>query len=566
MDYEFEEDGKIDEMLRSIKRWEKAAKRERGKEPYIELSVCDMYKIDIDISNGSLESFVRKADKILKAKVQYLPAESYKNHFSGCAQRQMDDILRIGEKEAWSKLKADEGSDTEGGERVLKFPKNSSKSIRISEGIEKNFLDTPSEEIIDFSKMLHDIILDKGASEAEVKTRVYLAKEIYADSLGTNIVQDHSRFMAQMKACIFVEDREDRKLEMNERVGAFGGAELLKRLERPAVDCASNLSEKCNLFKNVNHTVGDFVFRSGVYPIILTGSIAGTSIHESGVGHLTEASRFVGTADTSLVITQNIEKKYAIDELTIIDDSQMLFNGLRPFSWYKYDNEGVEGKKTYLIKDGILTGLLHTKESAGTLEQKHGIKTELTGNARCSNTVEDDLFENYDAEQEYEPESRMSTLSILPYSGGMSLEEMKEEIAGKGLLLSGHGSGGVFTDSAQGVISFQEMYFVDRNAELVPVKGFYSPKLKLRPRVTINADVQSFMLKIKHIGNKSTVCFEDAYCGADSGYIPQSISSPSLLLDGVSINIQEPSGRDKMPIVPYDKWEPVNKFGARKVA
>ena len=47
------------------------------------------------------------------------------------------------------------------------------------------------------------------------------------------------------------------------------------------------------------------------------------------------------------------------------------------FGAFKYDDEGVASHKTLLIKDGVVTGLMHNRETA----QK--FKAEPTGNARA---------------------------------------------------------------------------------------------------------------------------------------------------------------------------------------
>jgi TldD protein len=59
-----------------------------------------------------------------------------------------------------------------------------------------------------------------------------------------------------------------------------------------------------------------------------------------------------------------------------------IFDGAAPEGHrgsYFYDDEGTPATKTQLIKDGILVGRLHSRETAGKLEETP------TGNARCLN-------------------------------------------------------------------------------------------------------------------------------------------------------------------------------------
>lgn len=87
----------------------------------------------------------------------------------------------------------------------------------------------------------------------------------------------------------------------------------------------------------------------------------------------------------------------------------------------EFDDEGTKSTKTYLIKDGILSGRLHSSLTADSL------KEEVTGNARALNF-------------EFEPIVRMTTTYIV--AGEKSKEELISEIK-EGILIEDikHGSG-----------------------------------------------------------------------------------------------------------------------------
>jgi TldD protein len=73
------------------------------------------------------------------------------------------------------------------------------------------------------------------------------------------------------------------------------------------------------------------------------------------------------------VLMNNLGKKIGSDVVTFYDDGTI--NGA--FGSFKYDDEGVPTHKTLLIKDGVVTGLMHNRETA----QKFDV--EPTGNARA---------------------------------------------------------------------------------------------------------------------------------------------------------------------------------------
>ncbi|HTY74686.1 MAG TPA: TldD/PmbA family protein, partial [Candidatus Nanoarchaeia archaeon] len=108
--------------------------------------------------------------------------------------------------------------------------------------------------------------------------------------------------------------------------------------------------------------------RGGSFPVVLGPNVVGVFVHEA-FGHLAEADLALAGG----VLNQNLGKKIGSDLVTFFDDGTL--DGA--FGSFKYDDEGVEAKKTLLIKDGVVTGLLHNRETA----QKFGV--DPTGNARA---------------------------------------------------------------------------------------------------------------------------------------------------------------------------------------
>ena len=108
--------------------------------------------------------------------------------------------------------------------------------------------------------------------------------------------------------------------------------------------------------------------KGGTFPVVLGPNVVGVFVHEA-FGHLAEAD----LALSGGVLSNNLGKKIASDLVTFYDDGTI--NGA--FGSFKYDDEGVPAQKTLLIKDGVVTGLMHNRETA----QK--FNAEPTGNARA---------------------------------------------------------------------------------------------------------------------------------------------------------------------------------------
>jgi len=110
--------------------------------------------------------------------------------------------------------------------------------------------------------------------------------------------------------------------------------------------------------------------KGGKSPVVLGPNVVGVFVHEA-FGHLAEAD----LALSGGVLANNLGKKIASDVVTFYDDGTI--DGA--FGSFRYDDEGVPTQKALLIKDGVVTGLMHNRETA----QK--FNAEPTGNARAEN-------------------------------------------------------------------------------------------------------------------------------------------------------------------------------------
>jgi TldD protein len=108
--------------------------------------------------------------------------------------------------------------------------------------------------------------------------------------------------------------------------------------------------------------------RGGTFPVVLGPNVVGTLVHEA-FGHLAEADLTLAGS----VLSDKLGKKVASKAVTFYDDGTV--NGA--FGSFKYDDEGVQAQKTLLVKDGVLVGLMHNRETAQQLS------AHPTGNARA---------------------------------------------------------------------------------------------------------------------------------------------------------------------------------------
>lgn len=110
--------------------------------------------------------------------------------------------------------------------------------------------------------------------------------------------------------------------------------------------------------------------RGNTYTVVIDPILTGLFVHEA-FGHLSEADMAYENPD--LLEVMSLGRRFGPADLQIFDGAAP--SGHR--GSYFYDDEGTPATTTQLIEDGVLVGRLHSRETAGKLEETP------TGNARC---------------------------------------------------------------------------------------------------------------------------------------------------------------------------------------
>jgi len=184
-----------------------------------------------------------------------------------------------------------------------------------------------------------------------------MGTNFFVNSEGTSIQQDKLYVWARITASaetggVFTFSREE--------IGSTAGYELFD--EQIPEELGKKVAQRAVQQLTAKAPKG------GKSQVVLGPNVVGVFVHEA-FGHLAEAD----LALSGDLLSSNMGKKIGSDLVTFYDD------GTIPgaFGTFKYDDEGVPAHKTMLIKDGVVTGLMHNRYTA----QKFG--AEPTGNARA---------------------------------------------------------------------------------------------------------------------------------------------------------------------------------------
>ncbi|HHT68717.1 MAG TPA: TldD/PmbA family protein [Firmicutes bacterium] len=195
--------------------------------------------------------------------------------------------------------------------------------------------------------------------------------------------------------------------ENKDQMGISKGVSYFADLERSMDYFHKEISKNVAFVRDAEKVV------PGEYPVLLSPEATGIFTHES-FGHKSESDFMVG--DEAMRAEWALGKRVGQDLLNIIDDGTITGTGYTLF-----DDEGTKGRRTDIIRSGLLTGRLHSVPTSVALEEG------LTGNARA-------------VDFEFEPIVRMTTTYI--EKGTRPLEDIIAEMdTGIYLETLKHGSG-----------------------------------------------------------------------------------------------------------------------------
>ncbi len=232
--------------------------------------------------------------------------------------------------------------------------------------------------------------------------------------------------------------------------------------------------------------------QGGKYTVVLDPSMTGLFIHEA-FGHLSEADGIYENEKLKNVMV--LGSRFGAPELTVTDGA--ITPGLH--GSYRYDDEGTPAGKTTLIKEGILTGRLHSRETAGAMGET------ALGNARAIS-------------YQYAPIVRMTNTCIEP--GNSRFEEMVKDVP-NGLYI--RGTRGGTTMKEMFTFAAQEAFMI-RNGEIAErVRG-----------VVMMGNLFETLKNIDAIGNDFQWRF--GTCGkGGQAMIPAGMGGPSIRIQNVVV-------------------------------
>lgn len=331
----------------------------------------------------------------------------------------------------------------------------------------------------------------------------------YVNTEGTTIVDDHPLYSIQMKAWARAED-----------------GMLLDNTASFYARSVEDLPDRSRLESAVDSMVGELkklrqapVIDPFSGPAILMPEASGVLFHEA-VGHRLEGERQRDDKEGQTFKDQ-VGQEIIPPFLSVYDDPTKKRLAGKPLNgYYRFDDEGVAAQRVTLIEDGVLKNYLKSRTPIEASRKSNGHGRAQGTNkpmGRMGNTI---VKANDD--KTYSMETLKERL----------IEEVKKQDKGFGLIIQDI-TGGSTNTSGWGYQAFKGsphlIYKVDpETGEETLVRG---AELVGTPLTSIS--------KIVAAGEKKAVF--NGYCGAESGYVPVSATSPALLTTEIELQRSQQS-------------------------
>lgn len=252
-------------------------------------------------------------------------------------------------------------------------------------------------------------------------------------------------------------------------------------------------------------------------PAILSGKSAGVFFHEI-FGHRIEGHRQKDDNEGQ-TFTKMVGKKILPDFLSVkMDPTLHQRAGIDLYGWYNFDDEGVVARPVSVVNAGVLENFLMSRSPINGFPVSNGHGRKQLGAeavSRQSNLI-------------VESSKAVSSADLR----NQLIEEIKKQNKPYGLYFEEVSSGFTIT-SRRGLQAFS----------VVPVMVYKiypdgKPDQLIRGADVVGTPLTSFS-KIMETSNETTVF--NGYCGAESGQVPVSASSPALLVSEIEISLRERS-------------------------
>lgn len=360
-----------------------------------------------------------------------------------------------------------------------------------------------------------------GVQDSNITFTASRTKRYLTNSEGTNIEDELLQYRVMTTATTTVSD--------GMKIWLYDGIEALSADELPDDAALEKMVRKLSQ----DLTTLKSAPRAEPYagPAILKNRAAGVFFHEI-FGHRIEGHRQKDETE-GRTFAKKVGQPIMPDFISVVDDPTLRRFKNKPLNgYYKFDDEGVPAERVSLVDHGVLKGFLMSRSPVKGFNKSNG-------HGRCS--------------PGHAPVARQGNLMVdsakrVPY------EKLREMLIAE-VKKQGKPYGLVFDEIAGGFTMTQT--FMPQSFKLLPLRVWrvYTdgrPDELLRGVDLVGTPLAS-LERIMCAGEDDDTF--NGTCGAESGWVPVSATSPSLLVGTIEVELQS-KDQEKPPLLPaplFDK-------------
>ena len=222
---------------------------------------------------------------------------------------------------------------------------------------------------------------DSRSIKLSDKVELFTHYSTLLNSYSNKITSSTCRYLEKIQNITFINSEgtvlEHGYVDMEARFSATSSKDGAVQVAQESLGSRKGFEEIENLDKKIINTAKRSVDqldlkspKAGTYTVVIDPILTGLFVHEA-FGHLSEGDFIFDNPSMQELLV--FGKKFGNSFLNILDGAKVPDHR----GSFLFDDEGTPAHDTYLIKEGVLVGRLHSKETAGKLNEKP------TGNARC---------------------------------------------------------------------------------------------------------------------------------------------------------------------------------------
>lgn len=350
--------------------------------------------------------------------------------------------------------------------------------------VEKAWRDSSMSGFIPVLKKLEQLIYAKERRTVKVVARLsWSESEILMFNSPGELTCDSRPMGSLVVSAVFSENgkNENKTSSRSFRMGAEMITDAL--LEEMSDEAVSGIDARFRAIRP----------KGGKMPVVMGAGASGILLHEA-MGHSFEADF---NRKGQSVFAGMIGRKICSEPISIVDDGTIAGNR----GSCNYDDEGIRGQKTYMVRDGVLNSYLHDRISAAW----YGL--EPTGNGRRESF-------------RFNPIPRMRATYM--ENGNASREDLIASVK-KGIYVDEFSNGQVKIGEGDFTFYVKSGFLIENGVLTAPVKD-----------INIIGNGPQALMDIVGVGNDLKIDNGTWTCGKDQS-VPVSCGIPSVLVRNLTV-------------------------------